>query len=362
MLGNDTPASSSAPSESQKPAPVVAPAKSAATTPPAAPKPAAATPAPKADAVAPKPGTEGPKELRAELTRLQTELKTRDEKIAATEARIAEAEKRGKDTEALNAVLEQHKKELEQARGELRAFKKEASPEFIERYKKPFDQAADNAERVLRTIPRADGTQADFKKDFSPLYYLAQENYVAAADKAAELFGERGGNRVMSMIDNLTEKNQVMETARAEEQKNWQERQKLEEGQRIQEAERAKANWAKINEDLAQSVEDYRDPVDDKEISAARAKGIELFDSQPRTQQEAMVKGAHIRHRLGAFGAQQLTIQRQIAEIASLKEQLAAHQDNPPGDDIHKPGGAEVAAPEADAWDVNTVKREVEKR
>lgn len=364
LLGN-TPPTPAEPKPDPTPAPPAkpatpAPAKPAAVAPPAQPKAAEAKPGAKVEP--PKPTGEGPKELRAELERVRLEAKTASEAKAQLESKIKEYEAKGKDTESLHAVLDQHKKDLEQARGELRALKREASPEFKKQYDEPFNLAAEYAENVVKTIPRADGTPADFQKDFVPIFQAAASNRGNAYRLARETFGEDAVSDIMSQVNELQRLDMVRRKAFDSEQKNWQERQKQEEGQKLQEAERDKANWAKVNEELGQSVEDYRDPVDDTELAAARAKGLELFDTQPRTKQEALVKGAHVRHRLGAFGAQQLTIQRLRQEVATLNERLAANQDNPPGDDIHKPGGAEVTAPAVDAWDINTVKREVEKR
>lgn len=314
------------------------PAKSAAKTPEVRP-PAESKDTPK----------DGPKALRDELERVRTENATFKKTSEEMALKIKEGEARGKDMEALKARLEQRDKEFEAMQGELRALKREASPEFKKQYEEPFQRAANQAERLMKRIQKPDGTPATFD-EFASIYQTAKVNYGRAVGAARELFGDDQAPAVMDQVRELDR----LETAKAEafeaEKKGWEEREKAEQGRKVQEREQDAATWQKINEDLKNSVEDYRDPVDDAELAAARANGQSLYDHEPKSKQEHLLKFAHIRHRLGAYEAQKLQIARLTAKNAELEASIEESKTRQPGAEPRKPSGGPVAEPEKD-WD-----------
>ena len=315
---------------------------------PAAPKPEPAAP-PKPSTPPPEPART-PKELRAELDRTKSELTANSAAKAGLEAKIRDFEAKGKDTEALVARLEARDKEFERLQGELRALKQEASPEFKAKYDKPFDQAAAYAKRVLTGVMKVDGTPADFDKDFVPLYRLAHDSSpIVAENQAKEVFGDSAG-AIMRHVEKLVELDYVRQEAFEEEKKGWAEKAKQEEGQRVQRQESWKKNQAAVEKDLQDSIESYRDPVDDKELQQQRAEGYQLWDMKVNTPEEAHRKAAHVKHRFAAFGPNQLTIRRQAKRIADLEAQIAGLKPKQPGENTQKPGGTETAAP-AESWE-----------
>lgn len=334
--GNDAP--------QPKPEPVAPAAVKPPTPPKAEPKPAAAKPGDKP--AEPKPDG-GPKALREELERVRTEnaafKKTSDELAA----KIKDFEARGKDAEALKARLEQRDAEFNAMQGELRALKREASPEFKKQYEEPFTRAANQAERLMKRVTKADGTPATFD-EFVSVYQTSKVNYGRAAAAARELFGDDQAPLILEQVRELdrleTAKNEAFEA----EKQGWAEKEKAEEGRKVQERENDSKLWAQINEDLKNSVEDYRDPVDDAELATARQNGLQVFDHQPRSKQEHLVKSAHIRHRLGAYEAQKLQIARQTARIAELEASIEDSKVRQPGAEPSKPSGGPVAAAEPD--------------
>lgn len=377
-----------APTQTATPTPTPAPAPSAPSTPapdpssdydskmegllgvePAAPKPAASPEPPKADATKkpepakpaaapapakPEPKPEpakpaaqgGPKELREELERTRTELKTHKETSAQLEAKIKSYEAQGRDAEALKARLEQRDKEYEAMQSELRALKREASPEFKKQYQEPFDRAANYAAQIVSRLVKPDGTKADFDHDFVRVYQAAKSNIGAAYGMAREIFGEEQAGVVMNQVHELDRLDAVRATAFEDEKKNWAEREKQEEGKRVQQQAQMRELGQKVFNELRDANEDFRDPVDDKEMAEARQAGYALFHNNQESIQDKMVRHATIQHRAAAFEPLKLMVSRLRAENDQLMAQLEETRVRQPGEEPSKPGGAPVVQPE----------------
>ena len=328
-----------------KPEPAAAPAKPAAAAAPPSPKPPE-----------PKPGDvqRTPKELRAELERTKAEFETHKATTAQLEAKIKDYEAKGKDTDALRALVESRDKELETIRGEIRALKQEASPEFKAKYDVPFNLAAKYAENVMKGIVKTDGAPADFDRDFVPLYRMP---FNAALQRAEELFGDKLALAVMQQVQKLQELDFERREAFEEEKRGWADKQKQEDGLRVQQREQIKELTAKVRQELADSVPAYKDPVDDTaesaESAALRKKGYEIFDTEPKSLNEALLKDEHARHRVAAFGPNQLTIKRQSETIAQLRAEIENLKGRQPNPDPNRPAGSPPPPPSADdaeAW------------
>ena len=306
------------------------------------PSPAAAPPSLKP--VSPEP-QKTPKELRAELERVRGEAKAASESKTMLEAKIAEYEAKGKDITALTARLEARDKEFEKLQGELRALKQEGSEDFKKQYDVPFNRAARYAERIVNGMTKIDGTKANFTEDFVPLYRMP---FNQASEKSVELFGEHGSHLVMDQIADLQRLDFVKQEAFEEEKKGWATKQAEEDGKRVQMQEQSKELFARINTDLQNSVEAYRDPPDDKESAELRQEGYKIVDAPTKTAKETLLKFSHCRHRVAAFGPNQLKIIRQSARIAELEKQLADMKPKQPGGGgVHLTGGEEKGEPES---------------
>lgn len=299
-------------------------------------KPPAATPPP-----SPKPGdpppepNRTPKELRAEKDRLAEELKVEKQAKADLEAKIAEYERKGKDTEGLQALLDQRQKDLDKLNGELRALKQEASPEFKEKYDKPFDRAAKYAESVIKGMTKVDGTPANFDTDFVPLYRMP---YNAAYARAREVFGDDMAPAVMQRVAELQKLDFERREAFEEEKKGWAEKQKVEEGKLVVEREKLQKAWVATNKELVETVPAYQLPVDDKELNDLRVEGEKIVDAQPKSVEQSVRKNAHIRIRAALFGPNQLQIKRLTAKVAELEAELAKHKPRQPNPDPTRTG------------------------
>jgi len=331
----------------------LAPKKVAAPAEAAKPKPE--EPAPAAQKVEP---SRTPKELRAELDRVKSEFEANKKSTAALEAKIKEYETKGKDTASLVALLEAKEKREQDLLAENRALKHEASPEFKAKYDKGFDEAADWAKDYVNRLTKQDGTKADFLADFVPLYRLAKDTTVGnARAKAVEIFGENEAAEVVDSVKELVRLDRIREKAFEEEKIGWEAKQKEAEGVRVQrqfnQSKQERELFDKVNEDLRNSVENYRDPVDDNELSSLRQQGYKIFDTiintKPKNLEEKLVHGAHLKQRCAAYGPNQLTIKRQAEKIASLEKQLADLTPTRPGGANAKPTGGETQS-EPEDW------------
>ena len=295
-------------------------AMEAPTTAPTAPQaPAKASEQPKAPVTA-KPAVEAvkpvqtaPKQLREELERTKTELKTKTDSLTDLQAKITDYEVRGKDTAALAERATKLEQQIAQLEQDNRMLRHEVSPEFKKQYDDRFEQAADEARQEVQTLPAgskkvdpATGEAAwqsdrlaNWDRDFGSLYPLP---YIEAKARAKEVFGEEW-ERVMTHYNELHKIQRERERALKTERDTWQTKEKERQAESARQREAFNASWQKVNQDLQERVEDYRD-IDpaDKEVVDARQKGYQIFDAQPQTFQQKIVKDAHIRHRVAAFG------------------------------------------------------------
>ena len=288
-------------------------------------------------------------ELRAELERTRNDLSAKSKAIVDLEAKIKDYEKRGIDTEALTKRLETRERDYEALEARLRLKEFEASDDFKKNHELPFKRAANYAANTIRGLVKTDGTQADFAKDFEPIYRLP---YNAAYARAREVFGEDGAVPVMEHVRELQKLDMASREAMAEEKENWKVNVEREQGERVQRQEKIKSLVAKVRKDLQDATEDYRDPVGDKEIEEARSKGYQIFDYKPKTLDQAIVRDEHVRHRVAAHLPLKLMLARKDKEIAELKSQLEKHKPKVPGERTPRsPGGERTAAAEPESYE-----------
>src|SRR5436853_5078743 len=213
------------------------------------PKPGEPAADPKAGQQPPQPDP-APKQLRQQYEKTAAELKQKSEAMTALEKRIAEAEAKGKDATSLAERLAARDKEYEALQVELRGLKAEMSPEFVEKYEKPFNRAAEHAKKVFSKL-RVGGLvedeqtgatvwkperQADWEKDFGKLYYLHRDDPAPANEEVEKMFG-KSASIVLNQIGQLEQLDTQMADAKAEERSSWKERQTKAEAERAQQKE-----------------------------------------------------------------------------------------------------------------------------
>lgn len=320
---------------------------------PVEPKPVQTPPKPEAPKEAPKPTELGDKpqkgdwaRVRAELDRLKGELATATESKAQLEAKIRDAEAKGKDATALMERLAAVEKERDSFKGEISALKQEEAPEFKERYKKPFDDAAAYAQQVIEqlAVTQEDGSQR--AGTFADLQALFQQPIGKAGAMARQMFGDDAPT-VISHLNELHRLDHTYKKALGEERERWKSRQAEEQTKIATQKQQWDTIRERVTKELSEKVEDYHDSPDDKESMDARNKGYELFDAAPRTQQEAAIKFAHVRHRVAAYGPMKLKLLRLQSELATLKAKEMEKAEAEPGKTKRPGGGTDTPAPKS---------------
>ncbi len=350
-------------------APVTAPAKPAAEKAAVAPKPEDVDPDDaitdpkvlkdlvkkyKAEAAAEK--ARQPKQLRQEFDSTKAERDADRKARAELEAKIKDAEERGKNTDALQSKLAEMEKEIKARDEKLSMAQFEASPEFKEKFEKPYAKTWNRVKSYVDALQRVDGAPAKFETDFVE---LLRTPHAGAPAKAREIFGEDHAQQILGMRNRLLEMEEDAQEAIQGERANWEGNQKkrqesarLEEMQRDQQKTQNKQLFDKVMDEIGKSVPDYVDPTGedaDDEIAGLRKAEYDMFDSQPKSAQEHFSKLAHMRHRFAAFKAQQLTIAKLKSKLDETTKALNDAKDPQPlSGGSRKPGGSSTEQPETD--------------
>lgn len=287
------------------------------------------------------------KKLRDELERTRKEHGELQRKHTEAEARLRELNDAIKDKEALSNRATDLEKTLAEREAELYMFRHESSPEFKEKHDKPFTEAATYAqayvEQLVVTDPESGTPRQAAWDDFKALYGLPVGK---AYQVSKELFGEAAG-QVMAHYHDLKKLDFQKSRAMQEQRANAQERIKQEEGRRAQQVETLNKTFRQANTDLVNTVDGYRDDPTDKEMVEARTKGYGLFDQNHDSLEKKVLKDAHIRQRVAAYGPMQIRIMRLEKELADVKAKSERARPTP-GNTI-RPGG-DVAAPKEGDW------------
>jgi hypothetical protein len=334
-------------------------------TPPPKPTPPAAAPAakPAPAAVAPDIDKLAPKELRERVKQLNQENQTFNGTIKTLEAKIKELDSRGVDTSALTTRLTALEKERDAALADLRAARQEASPEFKEKFDKPFNQAAERARKQITELTvvvdaETGETRPATWADFAALYSLPVGK---AIEQANALFGS-SANFVLQQREKLLDLDTARATALEEEKAQFKERSAREIAEQAVKREGVGKLWQDTNKRLAETVEDYKVDSTDTEAADARKHALSVFDAQINAAdqddfvRQKVLKDAHVRQRVGAYAVQKVQIARLKAEKEALQKQVDELKGTAPGG-VKRPGGDAPAGEENDDdWNAGLVK------
>jgi hypothetical protein len=359
------------PTPAPSPSPAPAPTPEPSDDPFEAPKKPAAAPGAKPDvkpAVAAPDDTDklAPKELRERVKQLRAENQTYPGKIKSLEDKIKSFEAQGKDTTALTTRLTAIEKERDAALADLRAAKQEASPEFKEKWDKPFKSAAERAKKQiteLTVVQKTDdvGTVTRESRpatwaDFTALYSLPVGK---AIEQANDLFGPTA-SFVLGLRDKLLDLDSQRATALEDERAQFKDRNAREIAEQTRERETVSKTWQETNARLAETVADYKNDPEDTELNDARKHALSVFDSQIEAAdrqaffQKKVKRDAHIRQRVGAFPVLKIMLSRKDAEIATLKAQVEELKGAAPGG-VRRPGGGDNGGGE-ESWEAGLAK------
>jgi len=304
-----------------------------------------------------KIGKASPKELRDYAKKRATEAKTARDEVAAAqkrisdmEYRIADAEKKGKDTTALTERMTTLENQLKERETELRVLKNEASPEFKERFEKPYLDAAEEAKREIMQLevvnPDGSTRKADWGKDFAAIYTL---EYSQAKKIAAERFGDDAGI-VMDHYRTLHRLDNAHQNALKQERANYP---KLEQERQAKAAQSAQAQQAMFTKafEAVGSKPEFQPVADDPEGNSLLEKGMKEFqlgmnESNFKTPAQKAIWTAVIGHRAASFHRLTATIAKKDTTIAELRSKIEELKGSNP----HSGGGKKIGekAPESE--------------
>ncbi len=273
-----------------------------------------------------------PKWYREEHARMKSETEKTVSRIKELEARIAEGEAKGKDMSVLSQRLVEREKELDAMRGELRAAKQEVSPEFKEKWDKPFNDSAAYAKNMVEQlgITSDDGTQrAATWNDFAALYQMPINK---AAQAARQMFGD-DASLVIGQLNELHKLDYQRTNALETEKAKWKESATREEAESIQRKQGFNAMRQEVEKHLAETNPDFQDKPGDegKESRELRQAGYELFDKKPDSIQESAVKTAHVRHIVAAHYPLIRERDGLRSRVKELETTIAELRGNKPG-------------------------------
>lgn len=289
-----------------------------------------------------KPGVQGAApELRKQYETLRNEHETLKSRIPDLEAKIANWEARGKDTEGLQSKLASLEKERVKLQHDLFVYRQTDSPDFIERYEKPFETAADYAKQEVEGLEytQDDGTTRPANwMDFANIYKNMTSAKAIAEIKAR--FGD-GADIAIDHLRGLTRLARERDAAATDLRQNAAAKMKEHESNQATMAEQRRSLLTQIGKELSEKVTEYRDDPTDAEGAAVRNRAYETFDAEPKTPREAVLKEAHVRHRFAAYNPLRLKVLRLERQLAELKAAApAVDPDADPGATRRGGGGA----------------------
>lgn len=312
------------------------------------------TPTPKKDEGAPAAPSapKDPKHLRAELDKVNGELTTSRSTISELQRKIADWEARGKDTTALSETLAREQKEKQELQALIRRLKREVSPEFKDKYDKPFNQAAEFAKRIVEQMSIEEGDidnphqrQATWQ-DFVALWNMPYNKAVAAAK---QMFGD-GASSVIQHLTDLQKLEYTRSEALKEEQAKWKEIEEREVAEASQRKTFIENTFTKVSSDISNKHPDWflEDPKD-KEGNELLKEGFALVDAKPASMEEQIVRDANIRLYAAAFPRLVHKLARLTEQLAERDQQIAEMNGSLPGT-TKTPTGGSPPAPSGKKW------------
>jgi hypothetical protein len=283
---------------------------------------------------------EGPKQLREKLEATSKERDESISKIKQYEAKIAEYESKGKDTTALTEQLEREQKEKESLLAEIRVLKKEVSPEFKERWDKPFEKVVGRALEAVKSLTvmgeidpdtgeRKSPDRAATWDDFQLLYSMPINK---AIDASLKMFSRGDASVVEHYLTKLKEMDLERNEARNEEREKWKQNESQEIAKQAQQKERFTKASEKTRQDLINSHPDwYDEDPSDPDGNLLLKEGREYLEYQPKTEEEAV--RTYERNKLNAIAFPRMAerVKKLTEKVAELEAQIAETKDSSPG-------------------------------
>lgn len=298
-------------------------------------------------------------------------------KVSALEKEIADAKTGALPEQERNSYLERIQKteaKLKEYEDEIRHVSYEKSPEFAEKYDKPYKAQWELAMSDLSEIPVTlqDGSTRSMKPEDlltlvgMPLSQAQQVAQQAFGDFAGEVMQHR--REIRKLSDARTKALEEAKTTGAQRDK---ERSEMMGKQMKEVHDFISKTWEQANNEAA-THKDYGQFVspreNDDEWNSRLEKGFKLTDSAltldprhpkltPDQRRELIRKHAAIRHRSAAFGALTYEVKKLQAETTRLQGELDKFKGSTPP----AAGGSSTASPAAPLRGMDAMKEALQK-
>lgn len=277
---------------------------------------------------------------------LETELQGLQSKYQELEQRVPKTEQ---ERQQLATKLSELEKKHNEVLAELNFANYERSPEYKEKYEKPYQDAIARAHRDTSelTVTEEDRTQQPDENGKYPTRERQakpedfDEVYSLPLGPATKLAAKKFGPESVSIV--MAHRNAIRQAAEAAvgALKTWKEnagkREKEMEAQSIQTRERVAGLWTQVNTDIkSKNPELFGERADDKEWNEELAKGEKMADAyfadrSAHPIEQRVIFDAHVRNRIAAFPALVSRMRKLEAENAQLAKDLAALRGSAPG-------------------------------
>lgn len=329
-------------------------------TPPATPPEDKKVPDDKAPPIDPKAPQDrqivGPKQLREAHERTQKENRELSKKISDYETKIADYETKGKDSSKLTERLVSLEKERDSLQADVRALRQEASPEFRQKYEKPFNDAAEFAKRTVESLEIKETDSAGLEKfrqatwqDFAALYSMPLNK----ASKAARQFFGDDAQTVINHLNELQRLDFTKSKALEEERASAKDREAKQVADRSKQTEAIDQMWRAATKGMEESDPELfqADPKDTKRAQLL-TKGLQIWDSAQNpeksglTLQQKIVADAALRYRAASQPVLKYDLARAKERIIELEAKLKANGDADPETVLNHAGGGGNGKPQ----------------
>lgn len=247
------------------------------------------------------------------------------------------------DRKALALAMAERDKQIEGLRSELAASRFQTSPDFNEKYQKPFNRLWGRASTAMQSMEIIEDKDADGNitktrpatpEDLQALFSMRSRPQ--ALREARRLFGEDSGrveNYLQQLFEHVDDMNEALQT----EKQDWEKKAQERTAERTKFEQAAGEMWVTLNKSIEEKHPEWfaEDPAD-KEGTELLRKGRQLVDSyfanrNKMRPQDLVLMEANIRHRTAAFPRLVRQVNLLKAELAQLKKQGAVDERQLPG-------------------------------
>lgn len=278
-------------------------------------------------------------QLNGELARIKSE----NESLKSSQTKA--------DAAAFAEAKSQLEKEISDLRGKIAERDYAQHPDYIEKYRKPFEKSAAVAQKIFESleITNEDGStrQAKWGDDFAPIYNSLDRS--AALKQAKRLFDDDPNaiSTVMSKYDELHALDDSSRSALQEWKTNADAREKTARAEQAAQLENATKAFRSATQNMIEANSDlFQDNPEDAEEVELRKKSMDLVDGayfgrDKLNPKELLVLDAAIRLRAANFPILKRRFEKLQAENAELLERVSGREKS-------KSGGKSGGAPSGD--------------